>query len=70
MTHEQLALESFVFWLIHAKPEKKYEFRYKICESVKTFGKQAVLDELEKQGKDVNNMPEATIMTRTIREIE
>ena len=63
-------LYNFVFWLIHAKPDGKYKYRHKICETVKRLGKQKVLDELAKQGQDTMELPEAVIMSRTIMNID
>ena len=63
-------LYNFVFWRIHASPDCKYKYRHKICETVKRLGKQKVLDELAKQGQDTMGLPEAVIMSRTIRDIE
>ncbi len=69
MTHEQLALENFVYWLIHASEERKYKYREKICGAVQLFGKKTVLEELEKQGKDTMNLSEVVIMARTIKDM-
>ena len=63
-------LYNFVYYLIHAKPDCKYKHRDKICETVKRLGKKKVLDELAKQAQDTMQLPEAIIMTRTIRDIE
>lgn len=70
MDNEQLHLYNFVHYLIHASPECKYKHRDKICETVKRLGKNKVLDELIKQGKDTMEFNEAVIMARTIRDIE
>lgn len=63
-------LYNFVFWLIHATPDCKYKYRHKICETVKKLGKERVLDELMRQGKDTMDFNEAVIMARTVRNIE
>ena len=69
MTHEQLSLENFVYWLIHASEERKYKYRDKICSAVQLFGKKIVLEELERQGKNTMNLSEAIIMARTIKDM-
>ncbi|MDP2682022.1 MAG: hypothetical protein Q8P28_04325 [Deltaproteobacteria bacterium] len=63
-------LYNFVYWLIHAQLDCKFKHRDKICETVKRLGKEAVLDELMRQGKDTFNLNEAVIMARTIRDME
>lgn len=70
MDSNQHHLYNFVFYLIHASPECKYKHKDKICDTVKRLGKEAVLDELIKQGKDTLHFTEAVIMARTIRDIE
>ena len=69
MTHKQLSLENFVSYLIHASADAKYKHRQKICEAVQRFGKNEVLNELARQGKDTLDLPEAVIMARTIRDM-
>lgn len=63
-------LYNFTYWLIHATPDCKYKHKHKICETVKRLGKDAVLDELMRQGKDTMQFNEAVIMARTIKDIE
>ena len=70
MTHDQLAIENFVYWLIHASSERIYNHRVKIGEAVKLFGKKRVMDELLRQGKDSMKLSEALAMSKTIMEIE
>lgn len=70
MTHDQLAIENFVYWLIHASSERIYKHRVKIGEAVKLFGKKRVMDELIEQGRDSMQLAEALSMSKTIMEME
>ena len=70
MTHEQLAIENFVYWLLHTSPERFYKHRTNIGNAVKLFGKKRVLDEIIKQGKDSMKLSEALSISRIITEIE
>ncbi len=69
MTSKEFSLENFVSWLIIAQPEDKFCYRHKICDVVKTFGKDIVLNELEKQSYNFKNVYEAVHLTRLLRDI-
>ncbi len=69
MTSKKLSLENFVYWLIIAQPEDKFCYRYKICDTVKIFGKDIVLNELKKQSYNFKNVYEAVNLTKLLREI-
>ena len=69
MTHEQLAIENFVYWLLHTPPEMFYKHRTNIGNAVKLFGKKRVMDELIEQGRDSMQLAEALSISRMITEI-
>lgn len=67
MTFEDIALYNFVWWLIHQTPEDRFTHRGNICETVRRYGKEKILDELERQSRDMRTIGEAVILTQTIR---
>jgi|GEM_PF-5721899 len=70
MTSEKLSLENFVIWLITATSDDKFCYRHCICDTVRTLGKDKVLDELERQAQSFKNIGEAVKLAQLVRAIK
>lgn len=70
MTQEELSLKNFASWLISAQSEDKFFYRHKIYDTVKIFGKDKVLGEIQKQSYNFKNIIEAVQLTRLLKEMK
>lgn len=66
---KQLSLEKFVNWLIVTSADDIFFYRRNICETVRGFGKDKVLDELEKQSQSFHDVGKAVNLARLVRDI-